>query len=865
MGVGSAISIQLTAVGEYQVPASLLRVRIRASLPRLVWYAGLTTAMSWFVVPGASAQSSVQQRTQVPGEVYQGEPLKEIGAIAAASLRGQFDRGRSSFAVELDALPDSQRRALRTANEKPGAPLQIGIERQVPSRFLGSLRSRDLAWVEIGDGGTAATFTVRSPRAAATRLALRVANLPPSAEIRFFSVAQPHQSFGPFGRDVFRAHARAAGSGGDPTPYWSPVVGGDSIGVEVYVRRPTQRDSVELTIERVAHLVYSPKYSDPADLVDLKASQGCEIDLACESGWQTAGNAVARIVFQDGGTYLCTGQLMSDGDSSTTIPYFSTATHCIGNQGAASSIDFFWFDQRTGCGGGGTTTQQTSGGADLLYASDTDSGTDFALLRANQSPPGGVSLLGWDSGSVGLGTPITGIHHPAGDVKKISHGTLNSREPWWAQGFDSHLLVNWNSGVTEGGSSGSVLFTGSSWPGQLLIGVLTGGSSYCSAPDDPDLYGRFDLSYPDVSQWLASGGGGGGGDDGGGGGGDDGGGGGGGDDGGGGGGGGDDGGGGGGGDDGGGGTTTPDAPLTFAVSVSGSLANFSWTPAATVSSGATRAGGVPTSFVLEIGTSPGAVDVENTDVGNTNSASATLDDGTYYARVRASNDAGPSDTSNEETFTVDGSGNPTVCTAVPGAPTTLTNSVAGSTVMLNWSSPGDGANAPTSYLLEAGTAPGLANLVSSNQGNTTSLTAHNVGKGTYYVRVRAVNECGTGDPSADTVVVVGGGAACTAAPGAPSALMATVSGSTVRLTWSAPTSTSSGSQSLFPRANEPTTFIVQAGSAPGLSNLANANLNSIAPSLTAVGVGPGTYYVRILGRNSCGTGRASNEIVVNVN
>ena len=77
------------------------------------------------------------------------------------------------------------------------------------------------------------------------------------------------------------------------------MIGGDTLGVEIYVQRQAQRDRLEFSIERMAHLLYSPRYSDPADIVGVKASQSCEIDLACQGSWQSVGNAVARIVFQD--------------------------------------------------------------------------------------------------------------------------------------------------------------------------------------------------------------------------------------------------------------------------------------------------------------------------------------------------------------------------------------------------------------------------------------------------------------------------------------------------------------------------------------------------------------------------------------
>jgi hypothetical protein len=80
--------------------------------------------------------------------------------------------------------------------------------------------------------------------------------------------------------------------------------------------------------------------------------------------------------------------------------------------------------------------------------------------------------------------------------------------------------------------------------------------------------------------------------------------------------------------------------------------------------------------------------------------------------------------------------------------------VSGGTVVLAWL---PGANGPTSYVVEAGSSPGLANLANSDVGLTTTLTATGVGAGTYYVRMRARNACGVSGPSNEVVVRVGGG------------------------------------------------------------------------------------------------------------
>jgi hypothetical protein len=59
------------------------------------------------------------------------------------------------------------------------------------------------------------------------------------------------------------------------------------------------------------------------------------------------------------------------------------------------------------------------------------------------------------------------------------------------------------------------------------------------------------------------------------------------------------------------------------------------------------------------------------------------------------------------------------------------------------------------YVLEAGSGPGLSNVLSGlDVGPLSSYAASGVPSGTYYVRVRAGNYAGLGAPSNEIVVTV---------------------------------------------------------------------------------------------------------------
>ena len=143
-----------------------------------------------------------------------------------------------------------------------------------------------------------------------------------------------------------------------------------------------------------------------------------------------------------------------------------------------------------------------------------------------------------------------------------------------------------------------------------------------------------------------------------------------------------------------------------------------------------------TSYILEVGRTPGGTDVLRTNVGFVTSISGRQLPGTYYARVRGSNACGDGPPSNEVQIVL------TTSESSPGQPLFLSAQVTGRNVLVTWSPPVGGGSVD-GYRLQAGTQPNEANAGEQDLSGT-SLFVPNVPPGRYYVRVAARNVTGIG-------------------------------------------------------------------------------------------------------------------------
>ncbi|MEM6937257.1 MAG: serine protease [Pseudomonadota bacterium] len=420
---------------------------------------------------------------------------EKLGQISLTHA-DRVDIGEAECVVGCDDELRAAPRALESGKVRPlGVRVDLlDFQRKGTADFGQLLKSEDgtIAW----QGG------VMSPGATALKLHLTEFSLPEGASLSLYKLAG--EVFGPYVLD-------GANKNGE---FWTETITGEEAFLQLWLPADVKGESANFQIAQVAHI--GPRFQVAGALNPTGEKAFCSFNESCvenggcynNSDWsqmESTKDGVAHIQFVSGGsTFICSGGLLNDTDSSTQVPLFLTANHCLSTSAEASSMEAFW---RFGASCGGAcynpngAVPRTSG-ATVLSSRST---SDYTLLELNQAAPSGSTFLGWTASPVANsnGRDLFRISHPKGAPQAYSRhdvstsiGTCGS----WPRG--NWIYSTDAIGATEGGSSGSPVLNAS---GQV-VGQLSGGcgpnpSAACdsrNATVDGALAAYFDR----VDQWL---------------------------------------------------------------------------------------------------------------------------------------------------------------------------------------------------------------------------------------------------------------------------------------------------------------------------------------------------------------------------
>jgi len=275
-------------------------------------------------------------------------------------------------------------------------------------------------------------------------------------------------------------------------------VKGDTIIVEVVVPKEASAD-LSVVVDSIVHH-YRPTrligHGPNTDSNSTRARRGfgdsgsCNVNVMCPDAEQYQTQAEGNgMILTGGGSRLCSGSMINNA-AEDGRQYFLTAFHC----GIGSAADWIIvFNYQSSTCANPTTEPSTADSVQGTRLVASNGNSDFGLLELSEVIPASynVFLCGFDANNDNDFTTPFSISHPSGDIKKYArYGGLAVPEGYFSPGDTHWLIAAWDTGVTEGGSSGSPIYDGQG----RIRGQLHGGYAACDYLY-VDYYGRLSVSW----------------------------------------------------------------------------------------------------------------------------------------------------------------------------------------------------------------------------------------------------------------------------------------------------------------------------------------------------------------------------------
>ncbi|BDA50643.1 probable lysyl endopeptidase at N-terminal half [Coccomyxa sp. Obi] len=233
------------------------------------------------------------------------------------------------------------------------------------------------------------------------------------------------------------------------------------------------------------------------------ATEPCTQSIECDPSWEEVARGVVSVYAINTrikALGLCTGSIVN---AALGNRYLLTADHCFSDKNEISDFEYWLliFNYQTTCNNATAPpfTQIVQGVKLLFY----NSAADVLLLDIPSTIPNNFDafFVGFDAQDDAVPVNAVGIHHPHGNVKRISYVNNSISTQFNPVRFPAgevqptprtHFQVIWTQGSTQGGSSGSPLIDTKT---RRVVGVLTGGLSTCDTRGSPDYFGRLSRAW----------------------------------------------------------------------------------------------------------------------------------------------------------------------------------------------------------------------------------------------------------------------------------------------------------------------------------------------------------------------------------